>query len=155
MESLRREKLIRSTEDKHTLLSKALAENEEGVGLPDDIIVMEAKAFIVAGTDTTAVTMTYLIWAVIKHPDVKAQLQEEVESLPENFTVADVQKLKYLHLVINEALRLYGSVSGSLPRATPKGGSWLGEYFIPEGTTVTTQSFTVHRNPSIFRDPLR
>jgi cytochrome P450 len=147
--------LLRSTEDKHTLLTKALAENEEGIGLSDEVIVREAKAFIIAGTDTTAVTIMYLIWAVLKHPEVRARLQEEVEFLAGEFSMADIQKLSYLQLVINESLRLYGSVSGSLPRATPKGGSQLGAYFVPGGTTVTTQSFTVHRNPNIFKEPLK
>jgi cytochrome P450 len=147
--------LLRSTEDKHTLLTKALAENEDGVGLSDEIIVKEGKAFIIAGTDTTAVTIAYLIWTVLKHPEVRARLQEEVESLVGEFSVADIQKLSYLQLVINESLRLYGSVSGSLPRAIPKGGSQIGGYFIPEGTTVTAQSFTLHRNPDIFKEPLK
>jgi len=144
-----------STNQKQTFLSKALAENESGTGLDDATIVREAKAFIVAGTDTTAVTATYLIWALLKHPAVNVRLQEEIMSLPKEFSTVDVQNLAYLRLVIQETLRLYGSVSGSLPRVVPSEGRQLGAYFIPENCIVTTQSFTLHRNPEIFVDPLR
>ncbi|RDL40157.1 uncharacterized protein BP5553_00136 [Venustampulla echinocandica] len=151
-QALKRDNLIQSTKHK-TLLTKALAENEESLGLSDEVIVREAKAFIIAGTDTTAVTATYLVWAVLNHPEVKAKLQREVDSLPLDFSVAEVQSLPYLQLVITEMLRMYGSASGSLPRATPAGGKQIGEWFVPEGTEVSTQAYTLHHNPDIFEDP--
>jgi cytochrome P450 len=151
-ESLRRDKL-RTIKKRHTLLTKALVENEEGFGLSDDVIIKECKAFIVAGTDTTGVTTTYVIWAVLKHPEVKVRLQGELDSLLPGFSITNVQSLKYLHCVINETLRLYGAASSSLPRTTPRDGRQLGGYFIPEKTTVETQAFTLHRNPEIFEDP--
>ncbi|KAE9376181.1 putative cytochrome P450 [Stipitochalara longipes BDJ] len=136
------------------ILSWALAQNKERVGLSDETIVMEAKAFIIAGTDTTAITSSYLIWAVLKHPEVKARLLKEVQSLPKSFSISDVQKLQYVQMVVNESLRLYGAVSSSLPRVAPVGGRKMGNHFIPEGITVTTQSFTLHRNPEVFQNPL-
>jgi cytochrome P450 len=153
-ETLRRDDLVQSTEKKHTLLSKALAQNEEGVALSDETIVMEAKAFIIAGTDTTAITSSYLVWAVLKHLEVKVRLSREVRSLPEDFSISDVQKLPYVQMVVSESLRLYGAVSSSLPRVPPVGGSKIGNYFVPEGTVVTTQAFTIHRNSEVFKDPL-
>ena len=143
---------------KQTLLSKALAENASGVegALPWSIIVKEALAFFVAGRDTTAVTATYLIWATLKHPEVHDRLKEELTTkLGEEPTILEIQSLPYLHFVIQETLRLYGAVSTALPRRTPKGGYQVGDVFVPEGTTVTTQAFTLHRNPDIFNDPLR
>ena len=153
-ETLRRDDLVQSTEKKHTLLYKALAQNEEGVGLSDETIVMEAKAFIIAGTDTTAITSSYLVWAVLRHPEVKARLLEEVRGLPDDFSISDVQKLPYVQMVVSESLRLYGAVSSSLPRVAPVGGRKIGNRFIPEGTIVTTQAFTLHRNPEVFEKPL-
>jgi cytochrome P450 len=107
----------------------------------------------VAGTDTTAVTTSYLIWAVLKHPKVKDRLQEELDNLSTSVSITDAQSLKYLHCVVNETLRLYGAVLSSLRRTTPAGGRELGGYFIPENTAVETQAFTLHRNPEIFKDP--
>ena len=143
-------------EHKQTILSKALADNEAGLegALPWLIIVKEAIAFLVAGTDTTAVTATYLIWAILRHPKVHARLAEELSQLPPEFTITQVQSLLYLHCVIRETLRLYGAVSTGLPRRTPKGGCQVGDVFVPEGTTVTTQAFTLHRDSEVFENPL-
>jgi cytochrome P450 len=142
---------------KQTLLSKALAENEAGAEcvLPWPVIVKEAIAFIVAGTDTTAVTATYLIWTTLKHPEVHGRLRKEVKQLSPELTITELQSLPYLQCVIQETLRLYGAVSSGLPRRTPKGGCQVGEIFVPEGTTVTTQSFTLHLDSDIFEDPLK
>jgi cytochrome P450 len=46
--------------------SEAAAEKFE---LTDDDIRKEASNFILAGADTTAITLTYLVWAVLKRPD--------------------------------------------------------------------------------------
>ena len=81
---------------------------------------------------------------------MKARLQREVDGLPGGFEMKDVQELDYLQCVINETLRLYGSVSGSLPRMTPNGGKEVGGYFVPEGVIVSTQSFTFHRDEAVF-----
>lgn len=74
-------------------------------------------------------------------------------ALPEDFTETDLEALPLLNAVIEEALRLYGAAPGSLPRVVPRGGAALGGYFIPEGTTVCTQAFTLHRDSNLFPNP--
>ncbi|KAH7386429.1 putative benzoate 4-monooxygenase cytochrome P450 [Cadophora sp. MPI-SDFR-AT-0126] len=143
-------------EVKDTLFTKMLRESDEKAGfLSDAEIQREASNFIVAGSDTTAVTLTYLVWAVLKHPEVKQKLVGEVSGLANNPSSKDTNALPYLGAVIKETLRLYGAAPGSLPRTVPSGGRTLGTYFIPEGTTVSTQAYTLHRNPRIFPSPLQ
>lgn len=43
-------------------------------------------------------------------------------------------------------------VAGALPRIGSAGGRMLGGRFIPEGSTVSTQAYTLHREPSVFTD---
>lgn len=138
-----------------TLFFKMLASTDESSdSLKDDEIEREATNLIIAGSDTTSVTLTYLIWAVLKHPLVLLKLQEEVRSLPQSFSANQVLELPYLAMVIKETLRLYGAAPGSLPRVVPKGGRSLAGFMIPEGSVVSTQAYTLHRNPVIFQDPL-
>lgn len=146
--------LTEKGETRGTIFSKMLSEADTGSGLSDAEIEREASNFIVAGSDTTAVTLTYLCWAVLKHPSIKARLLEEVSGLQENFSSTDARNLPYLGLVIKETLRLYGAAPGSLPRTVPASGRTLGGYFMPEGTTVSTQAFTLHRDLNIFERPL-
>jgi hypothetical protein len=105
-----------------------LGEAEAGTSLLSDAeIEREASNLIVAGSDTTAVTLTYLIWAVLKHPSIKQKLQEKVDALSPGFSRKEANALPYLGMVVKETLRLYGAAPGSLPRTVPQGGRNLGD----------------------------
>ncbi len=114
---------------------------------------LEAKNLIVAGSDTTAITLTYLTWAVLRQPDIRKTLEDEVNALGSDFTEANLEELPFLNAVIEESLRLYGAAPGTMPRQTPPGGATFCGYYIPSNTTVSTQAFTIHRDPSLFEDP--
>ncbi|KAL4963656.1 cytochrome P450 [Aspergillus stella-maris] len=118
--------------------------------LTDLDVATEAGNLIVAGSDTTAVTLTYLIWAVLSRPSLQRDLESEVSALDGDYDDAKLETLPLLKAVIKETLRLYGAAPGSLPRAVLEGGATLGEYFIPEGMTVSTQSWTIHRDENAF-----
>jgi cytochrome P450 len=116
-------------------------------------LIIEAQSFITAGTDTTAVTLTYLIWAVCQDETVRGRLVQELQALPADFKYADIRALPYLNAIIDEALRCYGAAPGSLPRVVPAAGANLAGYFIAGGVVVSTQAYSLHRDPSIFPDP--
>lgn len=107
----------------------------------------EAASLMLAGGGTTAVTLTYLIWAVLSDPDIQKRLEADMGSLPEYFTDADLEDQVFLNAVIEETLRLYGAAPGSLPRTVPVGGLVINDLFIPAGYTVSTQAYTLHRDP--------
>ena len=122
----------------------------------DSLVEREATNYIIAGSDTTAITLTYLVWAILTHSNVHRRVLAEVQALPENFASDDfATKIPYTDCVIEEALRLYGAAPGALPRVVPSGGRELAGYFIPGGTVVCTQSYTVHRDGNVFQDPTR
>ena len=113
----------------------------------------QASALIVAGSGTTAVTLTYLVWAVLSRPEICKKLTEEVCQLPEGYDDSTLELCPYLSAVILETLRLYGSAPGGLPRNVPSGGFDACGYHIPGGTVVSTQSYTLHRNASVWESP--
>jgi cytochrome P450 len=118
-----------------------------------DDVRNEAQAYIIAGSDTTAVTLTYLVYAVCANESIRKQLLDELATLPEDFTDKDVRKLTYLDQVINETLRMYSSAANSLPRAVPPEGATLAGYRIPGGTVASSQAYSLHRRADIFEDP--
>lgn len=140
-----------------TSLFAKFLDREKNSELSDKTIVEEASNLIVAGSDTTAVTLTYLVWAVLdpRNARVREKLMMELAPLPLDLNSTEIGALPYLNGVLQEALRLYGAAPGSLPRAVPSGGVKLGAFFLPAGTTISTQAFTLHRNPEIFEEPLR
>ena len=136
------------------LFATILAESDKNDGMLTPIEVnLEAKNLIVAGSDTTAITLTYLTWAVLRQPEIRKRLEDEVGALEPDFTEANLEELPYLNAVIEESLRLYGAAPGTMPRQTPAGGATFCGYYIPGNTTVSTQAFTIHRDPSLFENP--
>lgn len=121
--------------------------------LTDLDVQLEAGNFIVAGSDTTRITLTYLVWAILKRPELQHTVEDEVAPLSDNLTDAELEELPLLNACIEGTLRLYGAAPGGLPRTVPAGGATLGGYYIPEGITVTTQGWSLHRDPNNFPDP--
>ena len=136
---------------KPTLFSKLFKAGEEGMS--DEEVIADAQAYIIAGSDTTAVTLTYLVWSICRDDGIKQNLLEELSSLPDDFDAAHLRDLPYLNGVIDETLHVYGAAPASLPRMVPTGGANLSGFWIPGGTTVTAQAYTMHRNPSVFPRP--
>ncbi|KAF5672002.1 cytochrome P450 monooxygenase [Fusarium heterosporum] len=115
----------------------------------------EAAELMITGTDTTSNTLTYLVWSVLKSPDVRIKLEDEVAALSSNYKDADLVKLPYLNAAVKEALRLYGAASGSHERDVPRGGWEACGYLIPNTATVFTQAFSLHRRPDVFTNPYK
>jgi cytochrome P450 len=136
-----------------TLFSKFYkAKGDESISFEE--IRANAISYIVAGSDTTANTLTYLIWQVCKHPEIKTKLSEELKTLPASFDDADLKGLAYLRQVIEEVLRLYPAVPAGLPRVMPNNGANLMGHWIPGGTTTSIQAYSLQRNPDVFSNPL-
>ncbi|KAI1871900.1 hypothetical protein JX265_005886 [Neoarthrinium moseri] len=130
---------------KPTLLSKLYKAGEDGLSFKE--IRANAQSYI-------ANTLTYLVYNVCKHPEVKTKLVDELQGLPDDFDYNDVKSLPYLNQVIEETLRLYSSVPGGLPRMVTKEGAEFNGHFIPGGYTVSVQPYSMHRNPDVFPEPM-
>ncbi|TEA04262.1 Cytochrome P450 monooxygenase cypX [Colletotrichum sidae] len=123
------------------LFGNMLAECEaaEKSDLSADQIQAEAGNLIVAGSDTTSVTLTYLVWAVLRRPELRARLENELDGVDASFDDSTLEQLPLLNAVIEETLRLYGAAPGNLPRSVPPHGATLadtpGYSLNPQGST--------------------
>ncbi|KAK8119093.1 benzoate 4-monooxygenase cytochrome [Apiospora kogelbergensis] len=165
-------------DSKPTLLSKLYRPKLGEEGLEFQEIRANAQSYIVAGSDTTSNTLTYLIWLVCKHNDVRVQLMEELDTLADSYEDSDLKKLPYLNHIIDETLRMYSSVPAGLPREVTAHCSYFPSFFranvlltnvcqvppegiefcghwIPGGTTVSAQAYSMHRDEVVFPNPLR
>ncbi|RSL61207.1 hypothetical protein CEP53_005182 [Fusarium sp. AF-6] len=131
------------------------AQGQEKTAITDSTVRTEAGNLIVAGSDTTAVTLTYLVWAVLRQPQLQARLELEVFGLSPDLTFDELKSAPLLNSVIEETLRLYGAAPGALPRVVPEKGLSVRGYFIPSGTVVSTQAYTLHRDSTVFPDAQR
>ncbi|KAI3588990.1 cytochrome P450 [Fusarium oxysporum f. sp. albedinis] len=85
-------------------------------------IALAGHGFIVAGSEATSITLTYLIWMLIKRPDVDHRLRLELSSLGKSYSSTDLANLPYLDSVIRETLRVYPPAPAPMPRVVPKSG---------------------------------
>jgi cytochrome P450 len=65
---------------------------------------------LLAGRDTTACTLTWVIYHLSMDPNILAKLRQEIIAtigLERTPTYEDLKSMKYLQHILNEALRLY------------------------------------------------
>jgi cytochrome P450 len=86
----------RTTLAKENVFSRLVSEGEKENGLTPYEIAYEAAGFIVAGSGTTAVTLTYLVWAVLSHPSIQTLLEAEVAELQPGFDDSNLEALPFL-----------------------------------------------------------
>jgi len=134
------------------------AHNKKGAKVSEDEVVATALVMLVAGYDTTGMTLTYLAYAMSKNPEIQQKLQEEVDQAFEdnNGELPDynvIQSLPYIDMVLHETLRKFNPVSLNTRSCTQ-------DYRIP-GTDITLKkddliSFSpkgLHEDPEHFSHP--
>jgi cytochrome P450 len=86
------------------------AQDADAAQLSDQELFGNALAALLAGEDTTANTLAWMVWFVAQHADVQAQLQAEADAATGGGPLlSDVQALERVPLVdavMNETLRL-------------------------------------------------
>ncbi|KAH7213150.1 cytochrome P450 [Fusarium oxysporum] len=107
----------------------------------------------VAGSEATSITLTYVIWMLIKRPDVDHRLRLELSSLGKSYSSTDLANLPYLNAVIRETLRVYPPAPVPMPRVVPKSGFEFEGVSYPPDTVSSAQPYTIHRYEGVFEDP--
>ncbi|KAJ5948821.1 cytochrome P450 [Penicillium verhagenii] len=108
-----------------------------------------------AGSETTATVLTGVLCYLVNEPDELAVVTKELRqafSSSAHVTLSSVQDLPYLKAVIQEGLRLCPPVPWMLPRIVPEGGEVICGKWIPEGTPVSLQAYTLNRDPKSFHE---
>lgn len=143
--------------DRNDILSKLLATHKEKPNeLDDNAVTSMATSNIFAGSDTTAISTRAIIYYVLKSPDVKRRLLEEIDErrrqgkLSNPVTLSEADSMPYLQAVMYEALRLHPAVGMSLPRTVPEGGAEIAGKHLPAGSVVGANPWVVHRNEDVF-----
>lgn len=89
----------------------------------------------IAGSETTATTLSCATYYLLKTPAIYSKATAEVRTKfarYEDINATAVSQLKYLHAVALEAMRVYPPLPLALPRVVPKGGDIVDGHFIPQ-----------------------
>lgn len=130
-----------------------LAENEDGAKLTDQEIIDHVIFILMASHDTTASTLTSLLYLLAKKPDWQEKLRKECSDFGyENFNnLKDLRKLELMGLTIKEALRMYPPLI-NVPRYANE-ETQFGGYTLPAGLQIMVVLQHNHYNNQIWESP--
>lgn len=131
------------------------ARDEDGRALDDDEILSEITALLAAGSETTAVTMAWLFHELSRNPDQEERLHREVDTvLADGPLTADrLPLLGHTRRLVTETLRLHNP-AWIVTRETNVPVQ-LGTAHLPAGADLVWSPYALHRDPELYRDPLR
>ena len=108
----------------------------------------DTRLIIIAGSDTTAATLTYLFYYLTTIPGLQDSLLEELKKYSEDdglFLNQKLQSAPILNACINETLRLHPPVPSGVHRKVPKGGVQVHDIWIPGDTVIQMPWFAMGR----------
>ncbi|KAJ7311575.1 high nitrogen upregulated cytochrome P450 monooxygenase 2 [Mycena albidolilacea] len=114
---------------------------------------------VIAASDTTASTLSSLVWFLLSYPEYYRRVQQELDSVivdgDDPFDANKHQELHFLSACINETMRLHPPLLTNGTRQVPLGqpGRHIAGRFIPEGTSIYSPAYALHRNPAYFSHP--
>ena len=147
----RRMEGVEGRADVLSMLLAARYENEQP--LPDNVIRDEMYTLMLAGHETTAATMAWVINRLLTHRDVTERARAEVLSVLNGaqLDASHVGKLKYVEAAINETMRL-DPVIPNFGRTLTKPLKIAGRD-LPAGVTIAPCIYLVHRRPELWPNP--
>ena len=123
--------------------------------LSNDEIIDELMAFIVAGHETTANTLSFAMVCLSCNEDIQKKARSEIMNAtkgePLNFQV--IEKLPFVRAILKETLRLFPTVP--LTSRVPSQPAKLGPYDVDSNDKVSINIYKICRDPKVFSNPLK
>ncbi|MGD7007875.1 bifunctional cytochrome P450/NADPH--P450 reductase [Metabacillus sp. 84] len=124
---------------------------ETGEMLNDENIRYQMITFLIAGHETTSGLLSFTMYELCKNPAVLKKAQEEADRVLTSPVPSykEVKKLKYIQMIVNEALRLWPTVPAISLYA--KNDEIIGgEFALQKGQEVTVLLPRLHRDPAVW-----
>lgn len=141
------------------ILAHNLPNRKTGTGEPTlsrTELYANAGFLVIAGSETSATTLSAATYLLTRHPTALRKLQREVRTAFASYadiTLESVCRLPYLIAVLNEALRHFPPVPAGFVRVTGPGGEYMSGTYVPEGTAVSVSQYAAGQSPANFSDP--
>lgn len=108
-------------------------------------VLIGCLANMIAGSDTTAISLSAVLYYLLKNPWCMRALQAEVDTCTAEGRLSafpkftEAQQMPYLQAVIKETLRLHPATGLPLERVAPEGGATICGRFFPEGASLASR----------------
>jgi len=128
-------------------------DEETGESLGQEALLDEVMTMFVAGHDTTAAALTWIIYLLNKNPKALDRMKEELNVNWDGkvVTFETLNSLPYMKMVIQEALRLLPPVWAFGRKA--KEDDVILNYQIKKGNSLNIPIYAIHRHPDFWEHP--
>lgn len=157
----RRCELAHGTDAGEDILGLMLAARDAQASTPDaalndEEILDNCVGLFGAGHDTSATALTWWIGLMAAHPEIAAEVREELRGLPEDPApvVREIMEAHLLHATIKEAMRLYPPSTATFSRRALRDVQIDGRE-ISKGSLVMIPIWNLHHARAGSRSPLR
>ncbi|XP_031398963.1 cytochrome P450 81Q32-like [Punica granatum] len=151
-----RRKKIDGSEIKNTMLDHLLyLQESEPEYYTDEIIKGLIMVMLLAGTDTSSVTMEWALSYLVNNPHVLDKAKNEIDAhvvQDRLIDEPDISKLQYLQNIISETLRLKPAAPLLVPHYASE-DCQIGGYHVPRKSMVIVNAWAIHRDPKLWDDP--
>ncbi|KAG2147447.1 cytochrome P450 [Suillus bovinus] len=144
------------------LLIKSEDQNTELHMSPEEVLA-QMKVLLLAGYETTSITLTWALIELSRHTDIQTRLREELLAFGPDPTYDQLKaNLPYLDAVVHEILRLHPSVpelnrlaaaDDIIPLSEPVrtvSGTMTDSIYIAKGTLITIPVAAINRSLAIW-----
>lgn len=118
--------------------------------------LLPRQDFIIAGSDTTSVSIEWAIAELLHYPHYMKRLQDEVDAVVGKDRVldeSDIKSMPFLQACVKELFRLHPAAPLGIPHYNLE-RTTLAEYDIPAQTTVMLNLWAIGRDPAHWKNPL-
>jgi len=144
---------------KEDFLQRQSNEKDDSFVLTDNVLASNAFVFFIAGFETTAATMSFLLLELAANPTIQGAVKDEIVQALENhegkLNYDTIKDSPYMDMVISETLRKYPIASALLRQCTETYHMPGSSVVLQKGTRVFIPVFALHRDPKYFPDPER
>ncbi len=136
--------------DREDILSLLLlARYDDGEPMPDEEVKDQLRTLLIAGHETSAITLAWTLYELCRHPELLARAREEADAAADH---GELVRAPLLTAVIKEVLRLHPILVEVIRKLR---SDWqVGEYLVPAGAHIAPCILLAHQNPAIYDDPL-
>jgi cytochrome P450 family 110 len=131
------------------------ARDDHGESMRNEELLDELFTLLMAGHETTATSLAWVFWHLLRHPDVVTKLRDELRAVAGDGRLAPEQvgRLEYLDAVIKESARLTPVATGVLRRL--RRPARIGGRDLPAGINVGVSIYAIHHRADLWPEPER
>ncbi len=136
------------SEMRNDLLDMLLQARHEdsGAALSEQQITDEILVLLFAGHETTANTLSWILYLLASHPEKLEKLEKRLSKI----NLYDSTKEEFLNAVISESMRLYPAAW--MTERVALEDDRFGEFHFPKGTIIIPFFYGLHRNRNYWED---